>query len=73
MEMIVEYQGKPPLRTMPKIKSELVRCKDCKRGSLDEYGYVNCDRCETHEPDWFCADGERKFVTDMNVLNKEGR
>ena len=39
---------------------ELVRCECCKHGDLDEYGCINCDKCEIHEPNWFCADGERK-------------
>lgn len=40
---------------------ELIRCKDCKHcDDIDMYGYVQCDKAETHEPDWFCADGERR-------------
>ena len=37
---------------------EVVRCKDCK------FYYANGgDTCIT-EPDWFCADGERKEQSD---------
>ena len=43
-----------------KSEGELVRCKDCKHCyELDEFGYCHCDKDETHEKDWFCADGER--------------
>ena len=38
----------------------VVRCKDCKHGKADEYGNINCYRCETHEPDWFCANGVKR-------------
>ena len=46
---------------------ELVRCKDCKHAINATYNLkenrissVACDKVEIHEPDWFCADGERK-------------
>ncbi len=41
---------------------ELVRCRDCKHGrSID--GYILCmnkNDCYSRDPDWFCADGERR-------------
>jgi hypothetical protein len=43
----------------------IVRCKDCKFG-FSEYGYVFCTKPfvekgnANHNPDWFCADGERR-------------
>ena len=48
-------------------EQELVRCKDCKYVRLhkatdlfpDMPVYAECTLTdETHEPDWFCADGE---------------
>lgn len=45
----------------------VVRCKDCKHGEYKELDnrecvdkIVYCDDYGIHEPDWFCADGERK-------------
>ena len=39
----------------------VVRCKDCRHcDEIDMYGYVQCDKAETHEPDFYCADGERR-------------
>lgn len=39
----------------------LVLCKDCKHcDEIDMYGYIQCDKAETHEPNFYCADGERK-------------
>lgn len=39
---------------------EIVRCKDCRFGSV----WNNCILCDgvngAHSPDWYCADGERK-------------
>ena len=51
-------QGRPEWCPM----KELVRCKDCKRGAwLERTGMTPMVTCgdEDHEPDWFCADGER--------------
>lgn len=45
------------------IEREIVRCKDCKRGSLDQSGTkgVWCPaHAEWQDSNWFCADGERK-------------
>lgn len=49
---------------------ELIRCKDCKFGEAckngrGEHGVMcynshNASHSWVHEPDWFCADGERK-------------
>ena len=42
---------------------ELVRCKDCKHAKGQNKNEVWCcfvDDGFSHEPDWFCADGERK-------------
>ena len=44
----------------------VVQCKDCKYGSDPVEGYIACNNdigtvdCIIHEPNWFCADGERK-------------
>ena len=44
---------------------EVVRCKDCKYGEKVNNIYV-CEKDRwyviTREPDWFCADGERRTV-----------
>lgn len=43
----------------------VVRCKDCKHGVLCNEGEIDCTKdigtfkATIHEPDWFCADGER--------------
>ena len=42
---------------------ELIRCKDCKNGSIDQSGIkgVWCPvRNEWHDNNWFCADGKYK-------------
>ena len=50
----------------------IVRCKDCKHVSIciateimpDMPYYAHCTLTEeTHDPDWFCADGEKKDAT----------
>lgn len=42
------------------LQTEIVRCKDCRFGSV----WNNCILCDgvngAHSPDWYCADGERK-------------
>lgn len=44
---------------------ELVRCNACKHGKPCNDGEINCEKdigtfkTTVHEPDWFCADGER--------------
>ena len=39
---------------------QVVRCKDCRHKCGEHDGYICCDKNRWHEPDWFCADGERK-------------
>ena len=43
---------------------DVVRCKDCKYGVLTSYGsmlcYKNVKIDQYKNPDWFCADGERR-------------
>ena len=41
---------------------ELVRCKDCRFGSLwSDENVIVCDKLsKTRDKNWFCADGERK-------------
>ena len=51
-------------------EEEIVRCKYCMHARI----YENCVKCENagnpgmfatyHRIDWFCADGERKVVTE---------
>ena len=38
----------------------IVMCKDCKYGNVKFNGVVLCSKGGKHEPDWFCADGERR-------------
>ena len=47
--------------------AEVVRCKDCKHGVNATYDIkenkiisIDCRFAETHDPDWFCADGVKK-------------
>lgn len=65
-------QLKVAFLTLPNWNPVVVRCKDCKHGSLycteDVCGatLIECnhpDLCETvsiHKWDWFCADGEKR-------------
>jgi len=42
---------------------QIVRCKDCKHAVAQDCEQVWCSFVDdglSHEPDWFCADGERK-------------
>ena len=39
---------------------KLVRCKDCRHKVGEHDGYICCDKNRWHEPNWFCADGERR-------------
>ena len=44
-------------------KPEIVRCLDCKHGRQYATNAIDCEYRElATEPDWFCADGERKEV-----------
>lgn len=45
----------------------VVRCKDCKNGQYEEWDNgecvdktIYCDEYGIHNPEWFCADGERR-------------
>lgn len=42
------------------VVEETIRCEDCKHKVGEHDGYICCDKNTWHEPDWFCADGERK-------------
>ena len=70
-EYITRYTG-DALQLMPDVMQELVRCKNCKfgeacRNGRGEHG-VWCYNGQSanmdwvHDPDWFCADGERKDI-----------
>ena len=42
---------------------KIVKCKDCKHGGIDSVSYPKfwCSaHSEYHDPDWFCADGEKQ-------------
>ena len=39
---------------------EVVRCEECRHKCGEHDGYICCDKNRWHEPDWFCADGERR-------------
>jgi hypothetical protein len=43
-------------------QTTVVRCKDCvNKECFGRYGKIVCDLDGfLHEPDWFCADGEKK-------------
>ena len=46
-----------------KEQKEIVRCKDCKNGGIDQSGIkgVWCPaHAEWHDNNWFCADGKHK-------------
>lgn len=64
MEFIIKVEG----HELQSVK-ELVRCKDCKYVCMcdstemfpDMPVYAKCTLTdEFHDPDWFCADGERR-------------
>lgn len=38
----------------------VVRCGECRHKCGEHDGYICCDKNVWHEPNWFCADGERK-------------
>ena len=42
----------------------VVRCGECRHKCGEHDGYICCDKNVWHEPDWFCADGERKGQND---------
>jgi len=56
-----------PWKANAEIRSELVRCNDCRYGQkCTAHEAIQCFKWnsgefgELHAPDWFCADGERK-------------
>jgi len=74
LELLKEQQGKILMMNMVygsdcKVVGELVRCKDCKFGEACKngrgehgvwcYNTQSANKDWVHEPDWFCADGER--------------
>ena len=60
-ELLKMLNGYKQLKDQP----EIVRCKDCRKGSLimevNTLPYIRCYGVD-HEPDWFCADGERNDI-----------
>ena len=54
------------LMDLPSAEPEIIRCKDCKHMIINEKHeakpMICCftKMCGTTEPDWFCADGERR-------------
>ena len=59
MELIVTQKDIDQIqREYSSYSGELVRCKDCKHGEV----WNNCIMCNSgaHNPDWFCADGEKR-------------
>ena len=68
--LAVTIDGKA-IATMLRQEQELVRCRDCKHGEWSKNALkedmIFCYNGDTgiedgylHEPDWFCAEGERK-------------
>ena len=49
----VDPWAKNMVENLLKEQPEIVRCKDCRR-------YPECCRPNTDDPNWFCADGERR-------------
>ena len=43
-------------------KEEVVRCKDCRFKECEgRNGFIVCDITgESHQPEWFCADGKKR-------------
>ena len=67
MDEYVDYGGVNEAYNMAiqalKEQEAVVRCKDCKYG--EQWGVlIGCGTSKgfgiTHNPDWFCADGERR-------------
>ena len=60
-EKIIRYESEDGLHVKAMDMGELVRCKDCKNWEYDVIlpdGY--CRGRHQWNPNWFCADGERK-------------
>ena len=55
----VDPWAKEMAEELLKSQPQIVICGNCKHGELDKYGFVSCNKCESHELDWFCADGEK--------------
>ena len=46
----------------------VVRCKDCKWKIIDDEGDLFCGfRGRYENPDWFCADGERRMNDEQQT------
>ena len=60
--MDVDQWAKEMAEELLKEQQQIVRCKDCRLKECDgRNGTIVCDITgESHNPDWFCADGERK-------------
>ena len=60
--MDIDPWAKEMAEELLKEQQQIVRCKDCKLKECDgRNGTIVCDITgESHNPDWFCADGERK-------------
>lgn len=60
------------IKALPSAESEIIRCKDCKHMIINEKHeakpMICCftKMCGTTEPDWFCADGERRDDERLN-------
>ena len=70
LDLLKEQEEKNAMMRMiygtdAKVVGELVRCNACKHGKPCNDGEINCEKdigtfkTTVHEPDWFCADGER--------------
>lgn len=59
-----EERAAPPDPLSP----DVVRCRECRKDGLLECPLVSIERQQlvflNHDPEWFCADGEREAVTD---------
>ena len=65
-EYIVRYENEY-LQLLPDKMQELVRCNDCKHCSEEQYfnahAIITCMKTgDFHDPEWFCAVGERRAV-----------
>ena len=66
----VDPWAKEMMENLLKEQEAVVRCKYCKYGSDPVEGYIACNNdigtfdCIIHEPNWFCANGERRVNDD---------
>lgn len=69
-EYVVQANAPETIRTFDEHNApELIRCKDCKFGESCKngrgehgvwcYNSQSANKDWVHDPDWFCADGER--------------